>query len=239
MNIIIPMAGEGKRFREVGYNMSKPFIDVNGRAMINRVIDNLIPLNPSKFIFICRKEDKAELEELLTERPLGPEYAIVTTDGTTEGAACTVLLAKEFVNSHESLLIANSDQIVKYSIDNLKSLIKWGSTVIDGIIFTFHASHSRWSFVKVNNIGKITQVAEKKPISNIATCGIYYYSSGRDFIENAEQMIKKEIRTNNEFYLAPVYNEMIQNDSVIIPFFVEEMHGLGTPEDLNIYLKSL
>jgi hypothetical protein len=104
------------------------------------------------------------------------------------------------------------------------------------MIFTFHDVHPKWSFVKTNSYGFITEIAEKNPISDIATCGIYWYRRGSDFVSAAERMIKKNIRTNNEFYIAPVYNEMIEDGCKLIPFFVHKMHGIGTPEDLNTYL---
>jgi dTDP-glucose pyrophosphorylase len=104
------------------------------------------------------------------------------------------------------------------------------------MVFTFNATHPKWSFVKVNTDGFITEVAEKNPISNIATCGIYWYRKGSDFVKYAEQMISKQIRVNNEFYIAPVYNELLKDNKTLIPFYVNKMLGIGTPEDLQIFL---
>ena len=151
-------------------------------------------------------------------------------DSLTEGAACTALLAKEHINSDEDLLIANSDQFIEYQRQNFISLKDM--TSVDAIVWTFNAVHPKWSFVKTNARGYITEVAEKRPISDIATCGIYWYRKGSDFVKYAEQMIEKNIRVNNEFYIAPVYNELIQDKKSLIPFYVHEMWGLGTPEDL-------
>ena len=100
----------------------------------------------------------------------------------------------------------------------------------------FNAVHPKWSFVKVNSRGIATEVAEKNPISDIATCGIYWYRKGSDYVKYAEQMIENEIRVNNEFYVCPVYNELIKDGKSLIPFFVHAMHGLGTPEDLKKYI---
>jgi dTDP-glucose pyrophosphorylase len=161
-------------------------------------------------------------------------YKIVEVDELTEGAACTVLLAKEYINNDEDLLIANSDQIIEYSPENFNYLKNFSTS--DAIVFTFHAIHPKWSFVKVNLQGEVTEVAEKNPISNIATCGIYWYRHGSDFVSCAEKMIQKNIRVNNEFYIAPVYNELIESDKTLIPFFVHKMHGIGTPEDLNLFI---
>ena len=152
----------------------------------------------------------------------------------TEGAACTALLAKEYINNDEDLLIANSDQIIEYEPENFK-LLK-NLTSCDSMVFTFNAVHPKWSFVKTNSRGFVTEVAEKKPISDIATCGIYWYRRGSDFVRCAENMIKKDIRVRNEFYIAPVYNELINEGKTLVPFYVHKMWGIGTPEDLRSYL---
>ena len=104
-------------------------------------------------------------------------------------------------------------------------------------MFCFNAIHPKWSFVKVNSRGVATEVAEKNPISDIATCGIYYYRKGSDFVKYANRMIMNDERVNNEFYICPVYNFLIKDGKSLIPFYVDEMHGIGTPEDLNLYLK--
>jgi NDP-sugar pyrophosphorylase family protein len=228
------MAGEGSRFAKEGYTFPKPLIDVNGKPMIQVVVENLN--FDAEYIFLVRKEHIEKYLGLRTtlERITNGRFRIVEVNGLTEGAACTALLAKEFINNDEDLLIANSDQVLEYSFDNfnmMKSL-----TYVDGMVFAFHDLHPKWSFVKTNSQGYITEVAEKNPISNIATCGIYWYRHGSDFVNAAEHMIEKNIRTNNEFYIAPVYNEMVANGSKLIPFFVHKMHGIGTPEDLNSYL---
>ena len=171
------------------------------------------------------------------ERITNGKFKVVKVDGLTEGAACTALLAKKFISDDEDLLIANSDQIIKYSKENF-NLFKSFSNV-DGIVFTFNAVHPKWSFVKTDSTGLIINIVEKNPISNIATCGIYWYRRGIDFVNSAETMIQKNLKVNNEFYIAPVYNEMINIGKQIAPFFVQEMYGIGTPEDLNFYLKNI
>jgi len=235
MKILIPMAGEGSRFVKEGYTFPKPLIDVNGKPMIQTVVENL-DFN-ADYIFIVRTShlDKYEgLSSTLSTITNG-RCTIVTTDKLTEGAACTALLAKEFINNDDDLLIANSDQFIEYKIKNF--LLFKDMTDVDGIVYTFNAVHPKWSFVRVNSRGVALEVAEKKPISNIATCGIYWYRKGSDFVKYAERMIEREIRVNNEFYIAPVYNELIEDGKIIIPFYVHKMWGLGTPEDLNNFLR--
>lgn len=236
MNILIPMAGEGSRFKKEGYTFPKPLITVNGKPMIQTVVENLW-FDDATYIFLVRKEHLEKyngLKQMLSNITKG-NYEIVVVPGLTEGAACTAHLAKNLIDSTEPLLIANSDQIIKYRQENFISLINY--TDIDGIVFAFNSTHPKWSFVKINQQGFITEVAEKTPISNIATCGIYWYRRGKDFISCTERMVRRNIRVNNEFYIAPVYNEFIsENNAKLIPFYVDEMWGLGTPEDLNHYL---
>jgi dTDP-glucose pyrophosphorylase len=235
MKILIPMAGEGSRFAKEGYTFPKPLIDVNGKPMIQVVVENLD--FDATYIFLVRKEHLQRYSGLKTtlDRITNGKFQIVEVDGLTEGAACTTLLAKHLINDDDELLIANSDQVMSYSIENFK-LMK-SLTSVDGIIFTFNALHPKWSFVKVNSRGIITELQEKNPISNIATCGVYWYKKGSDYVKYTEQMINKNIRVNNEFYVAPVYNEYINDGKTLIPFYVDEMNGIGTPEDLNTYLK--
>lgn len=235
MKILIPMAGEGSRFAKEGYTFPKPLIDVEGKPMIQVVVENLD--FDATYIFLVRKEHLQKYSGLKTtlDRITNGKFETVEVDVLTEGAACTTLLAKHLIDNDEELLIANSDQVIKYSSENFK-LMK-SLTSADGIIFTFNALHPKWSFVKVNSRGIITELQEKNPISNIATCGIYWYKKGSDYVKYTEQMISKNIRVNNEFYVAPVYNEYIADGKTLIPFYVDEMHGIGTPEDLNTYLK--
>lgn len=236
MQILIPMAGEGSRFKAEGYSFPKPLIEVRGEPMIKRVVENL--KFDAKYIFLVRKE---HLESYLGLKSLLSQisrncYEIVEVPALTQGAACTALLAEDVLDPDDSLLIANSDQIMEYSQDNFTNLIR--HTSVDGMIFTFTASHPKWSFVRLNEFGTITEVAEKNPISNVATCGVYWFRKASDFIHGAKSMITKNIRTNNEFYIAPVFNETILEKKTILPFFVEKMHGIGTPEDLKLYLNA-
>tara|TARA_R100000406_G_scaffold95175_2_gene88754 strand:+ start:1342 stop:2055 length:714 start_codon:yes stop_codon:yes gene_type:complete len=236
MKILIPMAGEGSRFAKEGYTFPKPLIDVKGKPMIQQVVENLDFV--SEYVFLVRKKHLDQYQGLsdTLHRVTNNSCQIVEVDGLTEGAACTALLAEKHIDVDEDLLIANSDQFIEYQKQNFVSLKNM--TNADAIVWTFNAVHPKWSFVKTNSRGYITEVAEKKPISNIATCGIYWYRKGSDFVKYANQMIDKNIRVNNEFYIAPVYNELIQADKTLVPFYVHKMWGLGTPEDLRYFLEN-
>ena len=233
MTVLIPMAGAGSRFEQAGYTFPKPLIEVNGKPMIQVVVENLNI--DAKHIFIVQKEhyEKYNLKYLLN-LITNNNCEIVQVDGITEGAACTTLLAKQFIDNDEPLVMANSDQFVEW--DSNEFMYSMTADNIDGGIVSFEATHPKWSFVKLNDDGFVSEVAEKKSISNIATVGIYYWNKGSDYVKYAEQMIDKDIRTNNEFYVCPVYNEAISDDKKIKVFPIEQMWGLGTPEDLERYM---
>lgn len=234
LNVLIPMAGAGSRFEQAGYTFPKPLIEVRNKPMIQVVVDNLnIKAN---YIYIVQKKhrEKYNLDTLLNL--LTPECKIVEVDDLTEGAACTALLAKEFIDNDAPLFFANSDQFVEW--DSNEFMYKMNETDADGGIVTFEATHPKWSFAKINDKGLVTEVAEKNPISNIATVGYYYWKHGSDFVKYAEQMIDKNIRVNNEFYVCPVFNEAVGDNKQIRTFNVEGMWGLGTPEDLKYYLEN-
>ena len=234
LNILVPMAGAGSRFQQAGYTFPKPLIDVKGKPMIQVVVDNLnIDAN---YIYVVQKahREKYNLNTLLNI--ITPNCKIVEVDGLTEGAACTALLAEEFINNNNPLFFANSDQFVQW--DSNEFLYKMNETKADGGIVTFKAIHPKWSFVKVDQSGCVTEVAEKNPISDNATVGFYYWKHGSDFIKYAKKMIELNKRVNNEFYVCPVFNEAIEDNKIIRTFQVNGMWGLGTPEDLNYYLKN-
>lgn len=240
LNIVIPMAGRGSRFKDAGYAFPKPLIDVRGKTMIEVVIKNLKPKGDHRFIFVCQREhvEKYDLYNIL-KNATGGNFEIVQIDGITEGAACTVLAAKQYINNGDELLIANSDQFIDIDInDFLTDARKDGR---DGLIMTFEASHPKWSYARVDDNGVVLETAEKKVISAHATVGIYWYLHGEDFVSAAESMIHKNIRSNNEFYVCPVYNEMILagKRTYIYSIDMKTMHGLGTPEDLEAFLRKL
>ena len=234
LNILIPMAGAGSRFREAGYTFPKPLIDIEGKPMIQLVIENLNM--DANFIFVVQREHRKEynLDTLLNL--IQPNCKIVEVDGLTEGAASTALLAKEHIDNDNPLFFANSDQFVEW--DSTEFMYKMNETDADGGIVSFRSTHPKWSFAKVDENGLVTEVAEKNPISDIATVGYYFWKKGSDFVKYAEEMIEKDIRVNNEFYVCPVFNQAIQDGKSIRTFDIPKMWGLGTPEDLKYYLEN-
>ena len=235
LNVLIPMAGAGSRFEQAGYTFPKPLIEVNNKPMIQVVVDNLnIDAN---YIYVVQKSHRKKYNLDTMLNLITPGCKIVEVDNLTEGAACTALLAKDYINNNTPLFFANSDQFVEW--DSNEFMYKMNETNADGGIVTFKATHPKWSFAKVNpHTGLVEEVAEKNPISDDATVGYYYWKCGSDFIKYAEQMIEKNIRVNNEFYVCPVFNQAIEDAKEIRIFNVKKMWGLGTPEDLNYYLEN-
>lgn len=233
VTVLIPMAGSGSRFAQEGYQLPKPLIDVNGIPMIQQIFNNL-NIN-ANYIFIVQKEhyEKYNLQTYLNL--ISPGCQIVLSGEIRKGAAWDTLLAKDFINNDRHLIIANSDQLVEW--DSCEFMYNMIVSEVDGGILTFKANETKWSYAKIDENGLVSEVAEKKVISDNATVGIYYYRHGSDYVKFAEQMITKDIKTNGEYYVCPVFNEAIQSGKKIKIFPVEKMHGIGTPQDLKHYLE--
>lgn len=230
INIVIPMAGRGQRFTEAGYDKPKPLIDIVGVPMIKRVIDSLtLKHGKCNFIFIALQEHLDQgLQEYLQD--LG---TIIPLNHVTEGAACTTLFAMKQINTDLPLVIANCDQYLEWDFDDFINK----ASDHDGSVVVFNSTNPHHSYTLVKK-GLVVQVAEKVVISDKACAGIYYYASGRDYVYSVVQMIIKNIRTNNEFYIAPAYNEMIADCKRLNVYEVDvnKKHMLGTPYELKIFL---
>lgn len=238
INVVIPIAGEGSRFARVGYKLPKPFIDVEGEPMVSRVLEN-IALKDAKYLLVCRPEHLGEAYESHRRRIQSKfDCTFLPVDKPTEGAACTILHARKFIDNDSPLLLANSDQVV--DIDIAKFCADCTGRGLDGSIMTFRdpSLNPKWSYAKAGADGIVTEVREKQAISDQATVGIYYFRRGSDFVDGALDMIIRNDRTNNEFYTCPVYNYVIREGRRVGIFEIpaNAMHGLGTPEDLEIYL---
>jgi len=234
LNVLIPMAGRGSRFAAAGFTFPKPLIDVLGKPMIQLVVENVgIKAN---YTFLAQEEhiEKYSLPSLLNL--IAPGSFVVPVNGITDGAACTALLARDIIDNDQPLLILNSDQFLEW--DPIQSLYQLQNSDADGAIFTFYSTHPKWSYVKrESGTTNIVEVAEKKPISHDATCGVYWWRHGSDFVKYVDQMIATDDRTLGEFYICPAYNYAINEGKKISAIPVRAMHGLGTPEDLQLFLK--
>lgn len=232
------MAGAGSRFAKAGYTLPKPLIPVHGVEMVKVVIDNLTPKEAHRFIFICQNSHIEEfgLNEKLKSWAKGA--IVIGIDGLSEGAACTVLSAKQYINNDDHLMIANSDQYIDADINEYLAQIEQQN--LDGLIMTMTANDPKWSYAGLDANGFVNNVVEKQVISEHATVGIYNFARGKDFVEAAETMIAENARVNGEFYVAPAYNRMIAEGSKIgiygIGSEANGMYGLGIPDDLNLFL---
>ena len=238
LNIVIPIAGRGSRFTDAGYNLPKPLIPIHGVPMIEIVVNNVRPQVPHRFIFIALQAHLDHLGMRQTLKRIAPGCVIIPVREVTEGAACTVLLARELINTGAPLLLANSDQWVDIDINEYLSTME--TRLADGLVMTMWADHPKWSYVALDSHGWVTHVVEKQVISNEATVGIYNFRRGLDFVRAAERMIAKNLRVNGEFYVAPVYNELISDGAKFCVHNVGRpsvgMHGLGIPADLEAFL---
>jgi dTDP-glucose pyrophosphorylase len=239
INIVIPMAGEGSRFSSAGYKIPKPFLPIHGLEMISAVIQNLRPTSAHRFILLTRRGHDEYLSKVVQrESNNNSKIEIVFVDELTEGAACTVLLAREFIDNDDELMIANSDQWVDIDINEYLSVMH--ADEIDGLVMTMTANDPKWSFCEINQSGEITRIVEKEVISNVATVGIYNFRKGCDFVSAADSMISQNLRVNGEFYVAPVYNQLILQGKKFLPWGVGEegagMYGLGIPSDFEAFI---
>jgi dTDP-glucose pyrophosphorylase len=236
LTIVVPMAGRGSRFADAGFTDPKPLIPVRGVPMIKLVIDNLTPRRRAhRFVFICQREHVKAYGLEARLAAWAPGSAIVQLDGVTDGAACSVLAADAFLDD-SPLMIANSDQYLDVSIDDYLDSMSG----LDGLIMTMTASDRKWSFAAVGADGLVTQLAEKEPISDEATVGVYNFARGRDFADAAREMIARDLRVNGEFYVAPVYNMLIEKGARVairnIGSEADGFYGLGVPADLALFL---
>ena len=240
INIVFPLAGLGSRFAKEGYEKPKPFIDVDGKPMIVRVLENLA-YPDARYILIARKEHMEKEKELVEKIEKEFNAIFISIDKLTEGTACTVLYARKYINNNEPLLIANSDQIVDMNIADF--IDDSSERKLDGSILTFidEFKDPKWSFAKIDGNNLVTEVKEKVVISKFATVGIYLYSRGKDFVDSTIDMIIENERVNGEFYTCPTYNYAIKENAKIGIYNIDyiQMHGIGTPEDLKIYLETM
>ena len=237
LNIVLPIAGRGSRFADEGYDLPKPLIPIHGVPMIQLVTENLRPKREHRFIYVCQKEhiEKYDLGNKLRSYTGEDNTIVIPIDYMTEGQVCSVLVAKDYISNDEALMSANADQWVDFSIDDY--LEDMDKRDLDGLIMTMKSEDPKWSFAKVGDNGYVVETAEKIPISDDATVGIFNFRHGKDLVRAAEQMIEEDVRVNNEFYTCPVYNYLIRDNKRIGVYSVgkeyDGMYGLGIPYDLE------
>jgi NDP-sugar pyrophosphorylase family protein len=233
VNVVIPMAGRGQRFIDAGYTTPKPFLPLGRLSMIEGVTLNVTPQRYlSRVHWLVRREHFPMAIALAA----GGGVALVPVPDFTEGAACTVLagLASSGVRPDDPLLIANADQLVDVAIDDFIDF----ALASDGCLMTFPNRNPKWSYVRLDGRDqRVAEVAEKNPLSEHATVGIYFYRHTQAFMTAAETMLRHDMRVNGEFYVAPTFNELILDGLTVrhYPIAAERMHGLGTPEEYEAF----
>lgn len=237
VSCLILAAGGGKRFKECGYDLPKPLIDVGGMSMLNRVFYSNSRNRRFNHYFAVQKEhiEKYQIDQHI--RSFCGDAMFIEVDGLTEGACVTALLAKEYIDNDDELIIYNSDQLVEFNPNKFRSYMD--HTNSDVGILTFRDTNPKWSFCEIGQDGYVKRVVEKEPISDVATCGFYWWRYGSDFVRSAEQMIAEDNRTNGEHYLVPSIGYLIKEGKKVSIFDVDEMIGLGTPSDLHNYLLTI
>jgi len=230
VNIVIPMAGKGQRFIDKGYATPKPLLKIGQYEIIRYIVETMKMPN-AQFIFIVRQDhcDEHQLDKTLLE--IEPNAKIVKIDKVTEGAICTVLLAKEYFNDSNPVIVKDCDQIINWDPKHFMDFVQRNHA--DGAIVNIHTDRPNYSFSRVDPKGRIYETAEKSVISNHGSVGIYYFARGSDLVKYAEKMIAKNIRVNNEFFTCPVYNQFIQDFRLILHYPIAEMFQMGTPEEFD------
>lgn len=212
MNIVILMAGHSDDFREMGHQYPKYLLEIDGEPLIHKVVQSLAPIE-GRLIFILRKEDNESAYLGETLRILCPQASILQVEGTTKGAVCTLLYAIDLIDSDEELLVVNGDQLILSSIADAVQFFRQNK--LDGGIITFPSVHPRWSYVLLDKDNHVVQASEKRPISNRATAGCYYYRHGRDCVQAGMSVIEKDANTNGLYYISTTYNELILDQKTI------------------------
>lgn len=235
INILIPLAGKNQFFSENEYPFPKPLIEFNQKTMIEHIIDNFSSIKKEKqFIFILNSEDckKYHLDNVLN---ILTEYKckIIQLDNEAKGAACSAMMAIEYIDNDTPLIISNADQLFDVCLDGvIKSFDKSDAGVI-----IFESVHPRWSYVRLDNENNVIETAEKRPISKSAIAGFYYFQNGSSFISAASRMIKKSASVNGFYYVAPCLNEMVLDNKTIKVFPIENIkyHTFYTPQKIKEY----
>jgi len=240
MKVVVPMAGRGSRFSNQRAKTPKPLVLVANRPMIAWAIESLAGVSFSQIIFVALAEHERRYGVTKLVRHLvGSEAEVILLENVTEGQLCTVLAARAIINNDEDLLIASADT---YVASDLGFDIVHRARDCRGIISVADVPGDHWSFARTNEIGRVVEVAEKVRISDHASTGLYYFASGREFVEVAEEMIGNSEKIRGEYYVIPVYQKYIQRGWPVHVSMAREMWDMGTPlavEQFENHLESV
>jgi len=236
INIVIPMAGLGTRFKSEGFDLPKPLIEVGGKTLVEHSIDSLNI--DGRYIFITRKYDDESHNILLSNKlkSIKPDSIEIKIESVTRGSVETCLFAKSHIDNDYPLIITNCDQRLDWDSNSFLEFIE--TNVLDGIVITYESDNPKNSFALVGEDNVISKFAEKTPISNNALIGLHYWERGSDFILSSEELLRNfELDGRPECYISETYNYLIKNGKIIKSYEIQsnEYISLGTPYDLSIY----
>jgi len=236
INILIPLGGKSDFFNSSEYQYPKSLIEIQGKTMIQRVIENYAEIEHKKFIFVVNQTDCDiyHLDSILKLLTNG-NCEIVRLNGATRGGACSALLAIDQINTETPLIIANSDQVLEVDLANICQCFR--DQMIDAGVVTFESIHPKWSFIRIDEGGSVIEAAEKRPISKNAIAGFYYFGAGKNFVIAAMESIKKDAHVNELFYIAPVLNELVLRGCSVGYKYIEatSYHSFYSPAKIAEY----
>lgn len=241
LNILIPLAGKSIFFDSYEYPFPKPLIEIGGKLMIELVIENLNQINRDKqFIFIVNENDcyKYHLDNilrLLTDN----NCVIIKLKNETKGAACSCLMAIDYINNENPLVISNGDQVIDEDLNSI--ILGFEKSFADAATICFESVHPKWSYVREDGEGNVVETAEKRPISKNAIAGFYYFKKGQFFVQAAMQSIMKDAHVNGQYYIAPTFNELILQNKIVAfrKIDKERYHSFYSPQKIKEYEKKL
>lgn len=226
------MVGRGQRFRDAGFTTPKQLISVGHQQMIDWSM-SCIKTDECNQIFIIRRDtvENNNMDQILRQK-FGEDIIIVIAENETEGTVCSCLLGEKYINNSLPLSITTLDMYFEPHFDPAKV------TKSDGMVLTFKANNPAYSYSQLGNDGYVVRTAEKEVISDYAHAGLYYFARGFDFVKYAKEMIKRNIRVKNEFYVAPLYNLLIENGMKISIQSIDRLWSMGTPDERKYFLEN-
>ncbi len=237
INILILMSGSSDAFKEAGFAYPKSLVEISGRPLLQHVLEYLAPLKAigGKNLCIIKHDENAKHHTGAVIKLVDAGAQVIEARHQSSGAACSALLAVQHIDNEHPLIITNGDQVIMADLPRI--VLDFKNRDLDGGIIVFEDIHPRWSFVKCDENQHVIETAEKRPISSLATAGFYYFKHGRDYVEAAASMLKKDAHVGGIFYVCPAYNEMILNQKKIGVYKVDraQYHSLAGPSSIAAY----
>jgi hypothetical protein len=234
MNILVLAAAyAGLDMHDGGYPHC--LTEFDGVPLIERLVTNTGVLGDAKYIFALQETDVSRFHLDNVVALLAPGSVALPVSSTTKGAACTALLAAAHIDNDEELLIVSANELVDTDLSTV--IARFRASKLDGGTLTFPSIHPRYSYVRLNGDNLVAEAAQRNPISNNATVGIFWYARGQDFVAAAKNMIRKGAQVDGLFYICPAFNELILEQARIGVFPIEARcyHPLKTERQVYLY----